>query len=215
MGGTTHDVPTTVLVSDRHSVRNQDVIQNATPGNTELQTVADASSVQIHHFQGDESEDICLLGCPSERRDLDDAGSKHLWNVGQFLPDYMAQHPRRHASPTLSECVIGWVPRISQSVASHNAVQVARCRGQYRDVLKLIRWLVQRSPLTWTRLWHPCQIRPRTSTRPTARHHFFCRYASYCCREKWLCLVDWEASCHQQHAGRVIVRAVLIASKLP
>jgi hypothetical protein len=25
----------------------------------------------------------------------DDGGSKHLWNVGQFLPDCTAQHPRR------------------------------------------------------------------------------------------------------------------------
>jgi hypothetical protein len=25
-------------------------------------------------------------------------GSKHLWNVGRFLPDYMAQHPRRQSS---------------------------------------------------------------------------------------------------------------------
>jgi hypothetical protein len=27
-----------------------------------------------------------------------DGGSKHLWNVGQFLPDYTAQHPRRQSS---------------------------------------------------------------------------------------------------------------------
>jgi hypothetical protein len=26
---------------------------------------------------------------------LDDGGSKHLRNVGQFLPDYTAQHPKR------------------------------------------------------------------------------------------------------------------------
>jgi hypothetical protein len=25
-------------------------------------------------------------------------GSKHLWNNGQFLPDYTAQHPRRQSS---------------------------------------------------------------------------------------------------------------------
>jgi hypothetical protein len=25
----------------------------------------------------------------------DDGGSKHLWNVGKFLPDYMAQHSKR------------------------------------------------------------------------------------------------------------------------
>jgi hypothetical protein len=27
----------------------------------------------------------------------DDGGSKHLWNVGQFLPDYTAQRPRRQS----------------------------------------------------------------------------------------------------------------------
>jgi hypothetical protein len=29
----------------------------------------------------------------------DDGGSKHLWDVGQFLPDYTALHPRRQPSP--------------------------------------------------------------------------------------------------------------------
>jgi hypothetical protein len=29
--------------------------------------------------------------------DDDDGGSKHLWNVGEFLPDYTAQHPRRQS----------------------------------------------------------------------------------------------------------------------
>jgi hypothetical protein len=28
----------------------------------------------------------------------DDGGSKHLLNVGQFLRDYMAQHPTRQSS---------------------------------------------------------------------------------------------------------------------
>jgi hypothetical protein len=28
----------------------------------------------------------------------DDGGSKHLWNVGQFLRDYTAQHPRNQYS---------------------------------------------------------------------------------------------------------------------
>jgi hypothetical protein len=26
----------------------------------------------------------------------DDRDSKHLWNVGKFLSDYTAQHPRRY-----------------------------------------------------------------------------------------------------------------------
>jgi hypothetical protein len=28
----------------------------------------------------------------------DDRGSKHLWNVGKYLPDNAAQHPRRQQS---------------------------------------------------------------------------------------------------------------------
>jgi hypothetical protein len=28
----------------------------------------------------------------------DDGGTKHLWNVGKLLPDYMAQQPRRQPS---------------------------------------------------------------------------------------------------------------------
>jgi hypothetical protein len=36
----------------------------------------------------------------------DDEGSMYLWNVGKFLPDYMAQHPRRQ--PSLYLCLY-WV----------------------------------------------------------------------------------------------------------
>jgi hypothetical protein len=32
----------------------------------------------------------------------DDGGSKHLWNVGLFLPDCLAQHPRRQSSSAVS-----------------------------------------------------------------------------------------------------------------
>jgi hypothetical protein len=38
----------------------------------------------------------------------DDEGSKHLWNVGQFLPNYTAQHPRRQSSSYSP-----WEPEIS------------------------------------------------------------------------------------------------------
>jgi hypothetical protein len=41
----------------------------------------------------------------------DDGGSKHLWNVGQFLPDYMTQHRRRQSSLYSSP----WEPEILQS----------------------------------------------------------------------------------------------------
>jgi hypothetical protein len=30
----------------------------------------------------------------------DDGGNKYLWNVGQFLRDYTAQHPRRQRDRT-------------------------------------------------------------------------------------------------------------------
>jgi hypothetical protein len=29
-----------------------------------------------------------------QKRSPDDEGSKHLWNVGQYIPDYTGQHPR-------------------------------------------------------------------------------------------------------------------------
>jgi hypothetical protein len=37
-------------------------------------------------------EDDCLLGCCT-----DHGGSEHLWNIGQFLWDYMVQDPRRQS----------------------------------------------------------------------------------------------------------------------
>jgi hypothetical protein len=40
------------------------------------------------HFRGA----YCLHHLP------DEGGSKHLWNVGQYLPDYMAQHPKSQLS---------------------------------------------------------------------------------------------------------------------
>jgi hypothetical protein len=58
----------------------------------------------ISGSDGGEYEDDCLLGClvvQSGRnwpRFISNGGSKHLWNVGQFLPDYMAQHFRRQSS---------------------------------------------------------------------------------------------------------------------
>jgi hypothetical protein len=65
----------------------------------------------------------------------DDGGSKHLWNVGKLLPDYMAQHLRRvifrpinvsirvlqtsyptnertyrsHSSSHVTKCYCGWI----------------------------------------------------------------------------------------------------------
>jgi hypothetical protein len=37
--------------------------------------------------------------CLHHRGDGPDyGGRKHVWNVGQFLPDYTAQHPRRRSS---------------------------------------------------------------------------------------------------------------------
>jgi hypothetical protein len=38
-----------------------------------------------------------------------DGGSRHLWNVGQFLPDYMTEDPRRKSSSYSSL----WEPQIS------------------------------------------------------------------------------------------------------
>jgi hypothetical protein len=43
--------------------------------------------------------------------DPDDGGSKHLWTVGQFLPDYTVHYPRRQLCSYLSP----WEPEISPS----------------------------------------------------------------------------------------------------
>jgi hypothetical protein len=39
----------------------------------------------------------------------DDGGSKHLWNISQFLPNYTTQHPKRQSFSYLSS----WDPEIS------------------------------------------------------------------------------------------------------
>jgi hypothetical protein len=47
---------------------------------------------KISGFHGDGCEDNCRSDGP------DNGGSKHLWNVRQFLPDYKVQHQRRQSS---------------------------------------------------------------------------------------------------------------------
>jgi hypothetical protein len=54
------------------------------------------------HHQGDDD------GCP------DDRGSKHLWNAGTLVPDYMVQHPRRQSPSHLPP----WEPEISPGFIS-------------------------------------------------------------------------------------------------
>jgi hypothetical protein len=54
---------------------------------------------KISGSHGGEYEDGCLLGCCRIRPD--DGGRKHLWNVGKFLPDYVAQ---QHSRQPYSEC---------------------------------------------------------------------------------------------------------------
>jgi hypothetical protein len=51
--------------------------------------------------------------------DLDYGGSRHHWDVSQYLPDYTAQHPRRQ----LSSHSPSWVPEIS--LWNYNAVIIA------------------------------------------------------------------------------------------
>jgi hypothetical protein len=44
-------------------------------------------------------KNFLLVGCAVKSGNRpDDGGSKDLWNVGQFLRDYMAQRPRRRPS---------------------------------------------------------------------------------------------------------------------
>jgi hypothetical protein len=40
----------------------------------------------------------CFRGAYCLHHQGNDGGSKHLWNIGKFLWDYMAQHPRRQSS---------------------------------------------------------------------------------------------------------------------
>jgi hypothetical protein len=47
-------------------------------------------------------EDDCLLGCCAMQSGPDDGGSKHLWNVGKLLPNFMALHPTRNHLHTCS-----------------------------------------------------------------------------------------------------------------
>jgi hypothetical protein len=46
-------------------------------------------------------------------RCLDDGGSKHLWNVGKILPDYMAQQPRRQPSSLIYLFICGLLMVVS------------------------------------------------------------------------------------------------------
>jgi hypothetical protein len=43
--------------------------------------------------------DVVQYNLAETDRRPDYGDSKHLWNVGQFVPDYTAQYPRRQSSP--------------------------------------------------------------------------------------------------------------------
>jgi hypothetical protein len=75
-------------------------------------------TIKTAHSHCDEYEDDHLLGCcvvysgtywPRFERACcfhyhspDDGGSQHLWNIGQYPPDYTKQHPRRQPpKPTI------------------------------------------------------------------------------------------------------------------
>jgi hypothetical protein len=52
------------------------------------------------HFQDVvETDPRCRRAWFVHLQDHDNGGSKHPWNVGLFLPNYTAQHPRRHRTP--------------------------------------------------------------------------------------------------------------------
>jgi hypothetical protein len=50
--------------------------------------VVPCSPVENEHFRG---------AYHLHQQDPDVGGSKHLWNIGQFVPDCMAQHPRKQS----------------------------------------------------------------------------------------------------------------------
>jgi hypothetical protein len=99
-----------------------------------------------------QNEDGCLLGCcamsscvnrPMFQRCLlpqssvihrpDDGGNKHLWNVGKFLPDNMAQRPRRQPSSYSSP----WEPEISPNYEMFIHIN---CLSPYFD--KYLQWSI-------------------------------------------------------------------------
>jgi hypothetical protein len=53
-------------------------------------------SPDYFHVKIEQDMKMCLL--PPSSGLPDDGGSNHLWNIGQFIPDYMVQHPRRQSS---------------------------------------------------------------------------------------------------------------------
>jgi hypothetical protein len=66
----------------------------------------------------------------------DDGSSKHLWNVGQFLWDYTAQHPRRQSSSYSPP----WGPKISQN---GKTITSRVCPSICKMKLDLVRFMIR------------------------------------------------------------------------
>jgi hypothetical protein len=64
---------------------------------------------------------------PTEGYRTDDDGSKHLWNVGPFLPDHTTQHPRRQSSSYSPP----WEPEVSPEPWSSSSSSQQSANGPY------------------------------------------------------------------------------------
>jgi hypothetical protein len=76
--------------------------------------------------------------------------AKHLWNVGQFLPDYMEQHPRRQSPSSVDNslypCHSEWSEYFIASPYSHlsNLLSIHNNNVECQRILHVIY-----IPLTW------------------------------------------------------------------
>jgi hypothetical protein len=72
-------------------------------------------STELH---GATSQKTVIFILAAVRNRSDDGGSTHLWNVGQFLPDYTAQHPRRRPS----SYSLPWESKIILNILDFDAI---------------------------------------------------------------------------------------------
>jgi hypothetical protein len=89
----------------------------------------------------------CLLP-PSSGDHPEVGGSKHLWNIGERLPDYMVQQPIRQSSAYLPL----WEPEISPRIPSYNITYIAHMNfdSEYLSYLSSRQILIEEnSYLIW------------------------------------------------------------------
>jgi hypothetical protein len=82
--------PSIKVPCDKHPARGN---SSRYPLSRKLSKPQNWTCLKKEKITAEEQIPRCLLPPSSGRR-----GSKHLWNVGQFLRDYTTQHPKRQSS---------------------------------------------------------------------------------------------------------------------